>query len=74
VPIGNWTFLSELAEDTINVTNFVLDDEDPYFWGYSWEDDDWEYAMEDLRLTVHVDFLKIDGSYGHRLHCGRDGQ
>jgi hypothetical protein len=65
VPIGNWTFLSELAEDTINVTNFVLDDEDPYFWGYSWEDDDWEYAMEDLRLTVHVDFLKIDGCISH---------
>jgi len=65
VPIGNWTFLSELAEDTIDVTNFVLDDEDPYFWGYSWEDDDWEYAMEGIRLTVHVDFLKIDGCLAH---------
>ena len=65
VPIGNWTFLSELAEDTIDVTNFVLDDEDPYFWGYSWEDDDWEYAMDGLRLTVHVDFLKVDGCLAH---------
>lgn len=65
VPIGNWTFLSELAENTIDVTNFVLDDEDPYFWGYSWEDDDWEYAMEGLRITVHVDFLKIDGCLSH---------
>jgi hypothetical protein len=65
VPIGNWTFLSELAEDTINVANFVLDDEDPYFWGYSWEDDDWEYASEGLRITVHVDFLKIDGCLAH---------
>ena len=65
VPIGNWTFLSKLAEDTIDVTNFVLDDEDPYFWGYSWEDDDWEYASEGLRITVHVDFLKIDGCLSH---------
>jgi len=65
VPIGNWTFLSELAEDTIDVANFVLDDEDPYFWGYSWEDDDWEYASEGLRITVHVDFLKIDGCLSH---------
>jgi len=65
VPIGNWTFLSELAETTINVTNFVLDDEDPYFWGYSWEDDDWEYAKEGFRLTVHVVFLKIDGCISH---------
>lgn len=65
VPIGNWTFLSELAEGTIDVTNFVLDDEDPYFWGYSWEDDDWEFAMPGLRLTVHVDYLKIDGCLSH---------
>ena len=65
VPIGNWTFLSELAEDTINVANFVLDDEDPYFWGYSWEDDDWEYSVEGLRITVHVDFLKVDGCLSH---------
>jgi len=65
VPIGNWTFLSELAENTINVTNFVLDDEDPYFWGYSWESDDWELAMDGLRITVHVDFLKIDGCLSH---------
>lgn len=71
VPIGNWTFLNGLAESTLGVENFTLDDEDPYFWGYSWEDDNWTISGEnwiiytDYSLAVHVDFLKIDGFLAH---------
>ena len=71
VPIGNWTFLSGLAASTIGVENFTLDDEDPNFWGYSWEDDNWTISGEnwiiytDYSLAVHVDFFKIDGFLAH---------
>ncbi len=71
IPIGNWTFLSGLAASTIGVENFTLDDEDPNFWGYSWEDDNWTISGEnwiiytDYSLAVHVDFLKHDGFLSH---------
>lgn len=71
LPIGNWSFLSGLAEDTHSVENFTLDSEDPYFWGYSWEDDDWNLSSDGwtlwsiYSLSVHVDYLKIDGFISH---------
>ena len=67
LPIGNWTFLTTLAQTTHDVKNFTLDPEDPHFWGYSWEDDDWVLSGEgwtiwsNYTLKVHVDYLKNDG-------------
>jgi hypothetical protein len=67
LPIGNWTFLSTLAQTTHTVENFVLDPEDPHFWGYSWEDDDWVLTEGEVTiysnytLNVHVEYLKTDG-------------
>ena len=71
LPIGNWTFLEGLAYYTIGLENITLDYEDPYFWGYSWEDDNWTLSGEnwdlytDYSLAVHVDFLKNDGFISH---------
>jgi len=69
VPIGNWPLLSTLYLDTLSVENLTMDPEDPHFWGYSWEDDDWSYgwihAAEGLTLEVHVDYLKTDGFLAH---------
>jgi hypothetical protein len=69
VPIGNWPLLSSLYLDTLEVENLTMDPEDPHFWGYSWEDDDWEYgwvhSAEGLTLEVHVDYLKTDGFLAH---------
>ncbi|MHA1964944.1 MAG: hypothetical protein ACXACG_15510 [Candidatus Thorarchaeota archaeon] len=67
LPIGNWTFLSTLAQTTHTVENFILDPEDPQFWGYSWEDDDWVLTdggvtiYSNYTLNVHVEYLKMDG-------------
>jgi len=71
LPTGNWTFLSSLAQTTHTVENFTLDPEDPCFWGYSWEDDDWMLSGEgwtiwsNYTLYVHVEYLKIDGFIAH---------
>lgn len=71
LPIGNWTFLSTLAQTTHTVENFTLDPEDPFFWGYSWEDDDWVLSGEgwtiwsNYTLYVHVEYLKTDGFIAH---------
>ena len=67
LPIGDWTLLSTLAQATHNVENFTLDPEDPFFWGYSWEDDDWNLSGDGFTIYsiytiyVHVEYLKIDG-------------
>ncbi|MGY5856416.1 MAG: hypothetical protein RTS72_07425 [Candidatus Thorarchaeota archaeon] len=67
LPIGNWALLSTLAQTTHNVENFVLDPEDPFFWGYSWDDDDWVLTdgsftiYSNFTLNVHVEYLKTDG-------------
>lgn len=71
LPIGNWVVLETLAEATHNVENFTLDPEDPFFWGYSWEDDDWVLSdgnftiYSNYTLKVHVAYLKIDGFLTH---------
>lgn len=71
LPIGNWSFLSSLAEDTLNLENLTLDAEDIFFWGYSWEDDNWVLSGEDwtiysnYTIQVHVDYLKTDGFLTH---------
>jgi hypothetical protein len=71
LPIGNWTFLSTLAHTTHDVENFTLDPEDPHFWGYSWEDDDWVLSdggvtiYSNYSLYVHVEYLKTDGFIAH---------
>jgi hypothetical protein len=71
LPIGNWNYLSELAENTHTVENFTLDPEDPCFWGYSWEDDDWVLQegqvtiYSNYTLYVHVEYLKTDGFLTH---------
>jgi len=67
LPIGNWSFLSALAEDTHTVENFSLDQEEYAFWGYSWEDDDWILSdggltiYSNYTINVHVEYLKTDG-------------
>ena len=69
LPIGNWTLMSSIFSNTLNVDHFDLDAEDPFFWGYSWDDADWEYgwvhAAEGLTLYVHVDYFKEDGYLSH---------
>jgi hypothetical protein len=71
LPIGNWTFLSTLAQTTHTVENFTLDPGDPFFWGYSWEDDNWVLSGEgwtiwsNYTLYVHVEYLKTDGFIAH---------
>jgi hypothetical protein len=56
-----------LAQTTQNVENFILDPEDPFFWGYSWNDDDWVLTdgsftiYSNFTLYVHVEYLKTDG-------------
>jgi len=67
LPIGNWSFLSDLAEGTHTVENFSLDEEEYAFWGYSWEDDDWILSdggvtiYSNYTINVHVEYLKADG-------------
>ena len=71
LPIGNWPLLSSLAQTTHNLENLTLDAEDDYFWGYSWEDNNW--VMSDGNFTiysnytiyVHVSYLKTDGFLAH---------
>ncbi|MHA2150271.1 MAG: hypothetical protein ACXAAN_16655, partial [Candidatus Thorarchaeota archaeon] len=71
LPIGNWALLSSLAQATHNVENFTLDSEDPFFWGYSWEDNDWVLRAGEVTiysnytLYVHVAYLKTDGFLTH---------
>jgi len=71
LPIGNWELLSTLAQNTHEVENFTLDTEDPFFWGYSWEDDNWERSDDgatiysNYTLQVHVAYLKLDGYLTH---------
>jgi hypothetical protein len=71
LPIGNWDLLSTLAQTTHNVENFTLDPEDPFFWGYSWEDADWVLSGDgwtiwsNYTLNVHVAYLKTDGFLTH---------
>ncbi|MHA2351588.1 MAG: hypothetical protein ACXABX_00535 [Candidatus Thorarchaeota archaeon] len=67
LPIGNWSFLSTLAQTTHTVENFTLDPEEYAFWGYSWEDDDWVLTdggvtiYSNYTLNVHVEYLKTGG-------------
>jgi hypothetical protein len=65
LPIGNWTLMSSIYSTTLNVDHFALDADDPYFWGYSWDDDDFEYGPvsveEGFTIFVHVDYFKEDG-------------
>ncbi|MFW9888243.1 MAG: Ig domain-containing protein [Candidatus Thorarchaeota archaeon] len=69
LPIGNWSLMSSIYSSTLEVDHFELDPLDPYFWGYSWDDDNWEYgwvhAAEGLTLFVHVDYFKEDGYLSH---------
>ncbi|MDH4214159.1 MAG: hypothetical protein OEV85_09580 [Candidatus Thorarchaeota archaeon] len=71
LPIGNWTYLNYLAFYTLGLENFTFDDYDEYFWGYSWEDDNWTISGEGWTLfskysiAVHVDYLKVDGFISH---------
>ncbi|MFW9961209.1 MAG: hypothetical protein ACFFDV_09330 [Candidatus Thorarchaeota archaeon] len=71
LPVGNWSFLSTLAEDTHNLENLTLDANDIFFWGYSWEDDNWVLSGEDwtiysnYTIYVHVSYLKTDGFIAH---------
>jgi len=71
LPIGNWSFLSSLALETHNLENLTLDDDDIFFWGYSWEDDNWVLSGEDwtiysnYTIYVHVSYLKTDGFIAH---------
>jgi hypothetical protein len=71
LPIGNWLLLSSLAQTTHNLENLTLDADDDYFWGYSWEDENW--VLNDVNWTiysiytiyVHVSYLKTDGFLAH---------
>ena len=71
LPVGNWSFLSSLAQDTLNLENFTLDAEDEFFWGYSWEDENWTLSGDGFTIYskdtihVHVDYLKTDGFIAH---------
>ncbi len=71
LPIGNWALLTTLAQETHNLENFTLDPEDLFFWGYSWEDDDWKISGDEFTIytnytiNVHVEYLKIDGFLTH---------
>jgi len=56
VPIGNWSLLDTFIEEKSSVVNVTLDDPDPWFWGYSWNDTSGEILYE-----VHTDYLKVDG-------------
>ncbi|MFX0053294.1 MAG: hypothetical protein ACFFAX_14955 [Promethearchaeota archaeon] len=69
LPIGNWTLMSFLYSTTLNVDHFALDADDPYFWGYSWDDDNFTYGVisveEGITIFVHVDYFKQDGYLSH---------
>ncbi|MFW9912782.1 MAG: hypothetical protein ACFFEU_09935 [Candidatus Thorarchaeota archaeon] len=69
LPIGNWTLMSFLYSTTLNVDHFTLDADDPYFWGYSWDDDNFTYGVisveEGITIFVHVDYFKEDGYLSH---------
>jgi hypothetical protein len=71
LPIGNWTYLDNLAFYTLSLVNMTMDESDPYFWGYSWEDDNWTLSGDGWTLfskysiAVHVDYLKVDGFISH---------
>lgn len=70
LPIGNWALISTLAHDTLGVENYTEDSDDPFFWGYSWEDDNWTVTdgipvYSNYTLNVHVDYLKVDGFLSH---------
>jgi hypothetical protein len=56
VPIGNWSLLNDFIDDKSSVVNVTLDDPDPWFWGYSWND-----TCGDTLYEVHTDYLKVDG-------------
>ncbi len=71
LPVGNWTYLNYLAFYTLGLANFTFDDYDLYFWGYSWQDDNWTLSGDGWTLfskysiAVHVDYLKVDGFIAH---------
>jgi hypothetical protein len=69
LPIGNWTLMSSIYSTTLDVDHFALDADDPYFWGYSWDDADFEYGpisvQEGITIFVHVDYFKEDGYLSH---------
>ncbi|MHA2118196.1 MAG: hypothetical protein ACW98J_04680 [Candidatus Thorarchaeota archaeon] len=69
LPVGNWTLMSSIYSTTLDVDHFALDADDPYFWGYSWDDDDFEYGVisveEGFTIFVHVDYFKEDGYLSH---------
>ncbi|MHA1938099.1 MAG: hypothetical protein ACXACD_17860 [Candidatus Thorarchaeota archaeon] len=69
LPVGNWTLMSSIYSTTLDVDHFALDADDPYFWGYSWDDADFEYGpvsvQEGITIFVHVDYFKEDGYLSH---------
>jgi hypothetical protein len=69
LPKGNWTLMSFLFSTTLNVDHVAIDADDPYFWGYSWDDDNFTYdgisVQEGITIFVHVDYFKEDGYLSH---------
>ena len=59
LPIGNWTFLTELYEDTAHFDGTVSDTSD--YWGLDGT------ILVYGEATVHVDYLKTDGLMAHFL-------
>ena len=57
LPIGNWTFLTELYEDTAHFDGTVSDTSD--YWGLDGT------ILVYGEATVHVDYLKTDGLMSH---------
>jgi len=78
LPIGNWTFLSELAEDTIGLSDIIFHPENPFFWAYHWEDDNWTRSDErwdfasNYSIELNVDYLKLDGFISRYFAFGRN--
>jgi hypothetical protein len=69
LPIGNWSLMSFLYSTTLDVDHVAMDPDDPYFWGYSWDDDNFTYdgisVQEGITIYVHVDYFKEDGYLSH---------
>jgi hypothetical protein len=69
LPIGNWSLMSILFSTTLDVDHVTLDADDSYFWGYSWDDDNFTYdglsIEEGISIFVHVDYFKEDGFLSH---------
>jgi hypothetical protein len=62
LPIGNWTLMSSLVEERIDVFDLTLDATSATYWGYSFKMDG---INPNETALVHVDFLKSDGGLAH---------